>query len=66
MIQHDRINPPDDTAKSLGESVEPKDYEKVLRELQTELCSESSSCSRIVMPRSRQVTEPIAVRGQTY
>ena len=24
MIQHDRINPPDDTAKSLGESVEPK------------------------------------------
>jgi polyphosphate kinase len=43
MTQQDRINLANDTAESLGESVEPKlsrkEYEKVLRELQTELCS---------------------------
>jgi polyphosphate kinase len=43
MTQRDRINLPNDTAESPGESVEPKlkrkEYEKVLRELQTELCS---------------------------
>ena len=43
MSRHDRINPPNGTAESVGESVEPKlkrkEYEEVLRKLQTELCS---------------------------